>query len=143
LTLRFFGDVAGPAADDLDAELSAAALKVRAFEVRLKRTGVFGRSDPHTLWIGAEAGDGLQMLAGAVERAARNSGFKPEPRKFAPHVTVAHLRNPDRERLIRFEQRLALFESEPWRVESFVLFSSHLRRNAPSLYQAEAEYPLR
>jgi 2'-5' RNA ligase len=143
LTLRFFGEIAEPEADDLDAELSAIAHRAKAFEVRLKGAGVFGRGDPHALWIGVDAVSSLFALADGCERAARKSGLKPERRKFAPHVTLAHLRNPDRERVIRFEQRLALYESDPWRVEAFALYSSHVRHGAPSLFQVEAEYPLR
>jgi 2'-5' RNA ligase len=142
LTLRFFGVLAEPDADDLDAELSAVSREIQPFDVKLRGAGTFGRADPHALWIGVEAGGGLLPLAARCERAARRSGLKPESRKFAPHVTIAHLRNPDRDRLIRFEQRVALFQSNSWRVESFVLCSSQVRNGAPSLYQVEAEYRL-
>ncbi|MGE0829917.1 MAG: RNA 2',3'-cyclic phosphodiesterase [Hyphomonadaceae bacterium] len=142
LTLRFFGDVEEPAADDLDAALAEAALRAPPFDLALKGVGVFGKEAPHTLWVGAAANPALEALAAACERAARRAGLKPEPRKFTPHVTLAYLRNPDRARLISFEQRLALFESAPWRVSEFSLFSSQVRRNAPSLYRVEADYPL-
>jgi len=142
LTLRFFGDTPEPLADDLDAALSQAGLRAKPFDLRLKGVGVFGGADPHALWIGAVENPALLALAAECERAARRVGMKPEPRRFAPHVTIAYLRNPDRERLIKFEQRCALFESEPWRVDSFTLFSSRVRRNAPSIYSPEADYRL-
>lgn len=142
LTLRFFGDVTEPAAGDLDAALAEAALRAKPFDLRLKGVGTFGGVDPHALWIGAEGGAPLTQLAAACDRAARQAGLKPEPRKFQPHVTLAYLRNPDRERLIQFEQRCALFETAHWRVQSFALFSSQLRRQATSLYREEAAYPL-
>ncbi|MGE0045028.1 MAG: RNA 2',3'-cyclic phosphodiesterase [Hyphomonadaceae bacterium] len=142
LTLRFFGEVAEPVADDIDAALSEAALRARPFDLRLKGTGVFGKDEPNALWIGAEASAALADLAAACERAARKAGLKPEPRKFTPHVTIAYLRNPDRDRLIAFEQRYALFETQPWRVDRFALFSSRIRKSAPSVYALEADYQL-
>lgn len=142
LTLRFFGDTPEPVADDVDAGLAEAALRAIPFDVRLKGVGVFGGADPHALWVGVAESAALASLAAGCERAARRAGLKPEPRKFTPHVTIAYLRNPDRDRLIKFEQRCALFESAPWRVDSFTLFSSRLRRDAPSIYYREADYRL-
>lgn len=142
LTLRFFGDAPEPVVDDIDAALSDVALRVQPFEMRLKGVGVFGGADPHALWVGAAENVALSALAAGCERAARRAGLKPEPRRFTPHVTIAYLRNPDRDRLIKFEQRCALFESPPWRVDSFTLFSSLVRRAAPSVYRPEADYRL-
>lgn len=143
LTLRFFGEVAEPAADDIDAELSNAADAIAPFELQLKRAGWFGGAEPHTLWIGARETDALMGLAAACERAARRAGLKPEPRKFAPHVTLAYLAGAPVARVQAFESRLGLFETEPFAVESFGLYSSFTRRSAPSLYGLEAEYALR
>lgn len=142
LTLRFFGDVTEPVAEDLDAALAEIALRARPFELKLKSARFFGKEEPHTLWIGAEENESLRNLASSCERAARRAGLKPEPRKFAPHVTLAYLRNADRDRLISFEQRFALYESASWRVDRFGLYASHIRRSAPSHYTLEAEYPL-
>ena len=46
------------------------------------------------------------------------------------------------DRVHSFEQRFALFETPPFRVRSFGLYSSFTRKSAPSLYRLEAEYPL-
>jgi 2'-5' RNA ligase len=142
LTLRFFGDVAEPVAEDLDAELESATRGVGPFELRLKRAGSFGGAAPHALWIGAEQSEPLIQLAAACERAARRVKLKPEPHKFTPHVTVAYLSGAPLDRVQAFEQRLALFETPAVRVESFGLYSSVTRKSAPSLYRLEAEYPL-
>jgi RNA 2',3'-cyclic 3'-phosphodiesterase len=140
LTLRFFGELSEPVAHDLDAEL--ASFSAAPFELRLKGAGSFGGADPRTLWIGARASPALDHLAAACERAARRLRLKPEPRKFAPHVTLASLRGAALDRVQAFEARLALFESPPFRVESFGLYSSFVRKSAPSHYRLEAEYPL-
>ncbi|MCL4714709.1 MAG: RNA 2',3'-cyclic phosphodiesterase [Hyphomonadaceae bacterium] len=142
LTLRFFGEVAEPVADDIDAALSEAAEANGPFDLTLKAAGAFGGADPHTLWIGAAESAALKKLAADCERAARRCGLKPEGRKFVPHVTVAYLSNAPLERVHAFEQRFGLFEAPPFRVNRFGLYSSHVRQSAPSLYRLEAEYPL-
>ena len=142
LTLRFFGEVAEPVADDIDGELAAIADAAAPFEVQLKGAGAFGGADPHALWVGAAESAALKKLAADCERAARRVGLKPEPHKFKPHVTLAYLSNAPLERVHAFESRLGLFETPPWRVESFGLYASWVRKSAPSLYRLEADYPL-
>ncbi len=142
LTLRFFGDVPEPVADDIDAALGEVGEVNGPFELQLKGAGSFGGADPHALWIGARDSAELTKLAKDCERAARRAGLKPEGRKFAPHVTLAYLSNAAIDRVQAFEQRVALFETRPFRVERFGLYSSQVRKSAPSLYRLEAEYPL-
>lgn len=142
LTLRFFGEIAEPVAEDLDAELEAATRSLRPFELRLKGAGSFGGVEPHALWIGAAESDALKQLAAACEKAARRTKLKPEPLKFTPHVTIAYLNGALLDRVQAFERDLALFETPPFEVGGFGLYSSIARKSAPSLYQLEAEYPL-
>lgn len=143
LTLRFFGEVQEPVAEEIDLELESAAAGFAPFELRLKGAGSFGGADPHALWVGAEESAPLKQLAAACERAARRAGLKPEPRKFAPHVTLAYLSGASLERVQAFETRLGLFETKPFWIERFGLYSSITRKSAPSLYRLEADYNLR
>jgi 2'-5' RNA ligase len=142
LTLRFFDEVQEPVAEDLDAALDEVAQGTAPFDVQLKGAGFFGGADPHALWAGVAPNDALRALAADCERAARRCGLKAEARKFTPHVTLAYLKGTMLDRVIAFEKRVALFESRPWTAPSFVLFSSHVRKNAPSIYRDEAVYPL-
>ncbi|MGD9814675.1 MAG: RNA 2',3'-cyclic phosphodiesterase [Hyphomonadaceae bacterium] len=142
LTLRYFGELQEPVADDLDSELAAVADAHAPVEVQLKGAGAFGGADPHTLWIGVRESAALSALAAACERAARRVKLKPESRRFTPHVTLAYLSAAPLDRVHSFEQRLGLFETRPFLVESFGLYSSHARKSAPSLYKLEAEYAL-
>ena len=143
VTLRFFGEMDERRAEDLDAALDEAAARAPAFNVSLKGAGFFGKADPHALYLGVAAGDGLTRLAEACERAARRCGLKPEPMKYLPHMTIAYLSNADLTRVQAFEARLGLFQSETWRADRFSLFSSITRRAAPSHYVVEADYFLR
>jgi 2'-5' RNA ligase len=142
LTLRFFGELTEPVAEDLDSELEAATRGLGPFEVRLKGAGSFGGADPHALWIGAAESDALRQLAAACEKAARRVKLKPEPAKFTPHVTIAYLSGATLDRVQAFESRLGLFETSPFEVGGFGLYSSVTRKSAPSLYRLEAEYSL-
>ncbi len=142
ITLRFFGEVQEPVADDIDAALSQIADSTPPFEIALKGAGTFGGADPHALWLGVSENPVLRKLAADCERAARRLGLKPEPQKYTPHVTVAYLSNAAVDRVQAFTQSYALFETGAFRVERVGLYSSFVRRGAPSLYRLEAEYPL-
>lgn len=143
LTLRFFGEIAEPVANDVAEELANLADRTPPFELRLKSAGWFGKEEPHTLWVGVGESAPLKKLAADCERAARRAGLTPEPRNFAPHVTVAYLSNADQGRVKDFAARHGLFESRVFAVESFGLYSSLVRKGGPSLYRLEAEYWLR
>lgn len=142
LTLRFFGEMTEPDADELDAALAEVAARTPRFEMQLKGAGAFGKDMPHTLWIGMAENAAVTKLAADCERAARRVGLKPEPRKFTPHVTLAYVGATDLARVQAFEQSAALFAPRPFVVESFGLYSSWIRKSAPSLYRLEADYPL-
>ncbi|MFT3728774.1 MAG: RNA 2',3'-cyclic phosphodiesterase [Terricaulis sp.] len=143
LTLRFFDEIAEPVANDVAEELADLADQTPPFELRLKGAGWFGKEEPHTLWIGVSDSAPLKKLAADCERAARRAGLAPEPRKFTPHVTLAYLNNADLGRVKDFGARMGLFESRAFEVESFGLYTSWMRKDAPSLYRCEAEYFLR
>jgi RNA 2',3'-cyclic 3'-phosphodiesterase len=141
VTLRFVGEVDERKAEDIDSAFSE--ITVGAFDVQIGGAGHFGGADPHALWLGVRKSEALINLAAKCEKACRRAGLKPEGRAFTPHVTIAYLSSAARlDRVMAFEKREALFETEPWRVTYFGLFSSITRRNAPSLYRLEAEYPL-
>jgi len=143
LTLRFFDELTEPVAEDLDAALEETTRGHRPFEVRLKGAGSFGGAEPHALWIDVAESVPLAQLAAACERAARRVKLKPADHKFKPHVTVAYLNAAALlDRVQAFEARLGLFETPPFLVQSFGLYSSVTRKSAPSLYRLEAEYPL-
>jgi len=143
LTLRFFGEVQEPVADEIDAALAQIADSISPFALQLKGAGSFGGADPHALWIGVAESPTLTKLAAACERAARRVGLKPEPHKFTPHVTIAYLSGAPLDRVQAFESQLGLFRTESFQVGSFGLYSSFTRKSAPSLYRLEADYQLK
>jgi RNA 2',3'-cyclic 3'-phosphodiesterase len=140
LTLRFFGDVNGGIARELEAELNG--VDADAFEISLTGLGVFGGDDPKVLWAGVSANPSLDALARAHERAARNAGLAPEKRPFKAHVTLTRLRGASPVQVASFLGQHGMFKTEPFFVSRAVLLSSKpLVGGGP--YVIEASYPLR
>jgi len=139
LTLRFIGEVAEDVAADIDDAL--ARIGGRKFALQLAGIGVFGGGRPRTLWVGVEKQPELTLLQGKIEQALIRAGLPPESRKFAPHVTLARLREPPSDKLGEFLAANSRFRSEPFAVEHFSLIASFLTK-AGSIYEDQADYPL-
>ena len=139
LTLRFIGEVDENVAHDIDDAL--AVIRAPSFAMELAGVGEFGGKNPRALWAGVRTNDSLMHLQKKVETALQRIGLPPEPRKFSPHVTLARLKSPPREKVVQFLTHYALFASGPISVDRFVLFSSHMGSDG-SVYHAEREYRL-
>jgi 2'-5' RNA ligase len=139
LTLRFIGEITEDLAADVDEAL--AQLKARRFTLQLAGTGVFGGNRPHTLWVGVERDPDLILLHDRIELALIRIGLAPEPRRFAPHVTMARLRDPVLDMLGHFLAAHARFRADPLPVEHFSLVASFPTK-AGSVYEDQADYPL-
>ena len=139
LTLRFIGDIEENLARDLAEALDAIA--VPGFVTRLKGLGAFGGAKPHAIFANAEMSLELKRLQAAHERACRQVGLAGESRKFMPHVTVARLRRADPGDVQRYIAAHNLYESRPFEVGCFVLFSARPSRGGGP-YSIAADYPL-
>lgn len=139
LTLRFIGDVETPLADDIVRSLSA--ITFDAFDIRLSGVGQFGDKRPHVLWAGVEENPSLRRLAAKVENNLQRTGLNPETRKYTPHVTLARLKNPPRQRVLQFLSNNGLFQSSAFLISEFHLYESHLA-GAGAIYQIATSFPL-
>jgi RNA 2',3'-cyclic 3'-phosphodiesterase len=139
LTLRFIGEIAEDVAADVDETL--ARLRARRFALQLAGTGVFGGDRPRNLWVGVERSPELVTLRDRIEQALTRAGLPPEPRKFAPHVTLARLHNPPLDKVAEFLGTHAGFRAEPLAVETFSLIASFPTK-AGSVYEDQADYAL-
>ena len=139
LTLRFVGEVDEGVAADIDDAL--ARLQARRFTLQLAGAGVFGNGKPRQLWVGVEREPALSALQGKIEQALIRIGIPPEPRKFAPHVTLARLREARRDDVQRFLALNGQFRAAPLAVERFSLIASYPTK-AGSVYEDQADYPL-
>ena len=136
LTLRFIGEVDEGLASDIDAAL----LQVRAprFEVTLAGVGRFG---DRMLWVGVDKSPPLVHLRDKVESALVRLGLPAETRRYAPHVSLARLRNASEAKLQAFIEAHALFRGAPFAVERFSLVASYLTKSG-AIYEDQADYPL-
>jgi len=136
LTLRFIGEVDEGLASDIDAAL----LQIRAprFEVSLAGVGLFG---DRMLWVGVEKNPPLMHLRDKVESALVRLGLEADTRRYAPHVSLARLRNANEAKLQAFLGEHALFRAAPFPVEQFSLVASYLTKSG-AIYEDQADYAL-
>jgi RNA 2',3'-cyclic 3'-phosphodiesterase len=139
LTLRFIGEIDEGRAADVDETL--ARVKARPFILQLAGVGVFGGNRPHALWIGVERDPALLQLHSKIELALIRVGLEPDGRRFAPHVTLARLRDPVLDQLGQFLAAHAQFRADPLPVEQFSLIASFPTK-AGSVYEDQADYKL-
>jgi len=91
ITLRFLGDVDRRLAHDVDSFLGD--IGTRPFDIGLDGLGSFGGDKPRAVFARVQPSAALSELQADIERLARRLGLPPESRKFAPHVTLARLRD--------------------------------------------------
>jgi RNA 2',3'-cyclic 3'-phosphodiesterase len=140
LTLRFIGELDGAGFEDAVSAL--AEVEAPSFELQLAGVGQFGdRRRAHALWAGVRPSEPLALLRGRVEAALARAGMPRDERKFAPHVTLARLREAPLERVAGFLSGHGLYEGPSFAVTSFELYSSRLA-HTHAQHLVEAEYPL-
>ena len=140
ITLRFLGRVA-----DVDVVADAVRRAVGAtnsFELQIGGGGAFPRVEQGTVvWIAVRDGTGaLAQVAAAVEGAVVGMGFEPEPRQFAPHLTLARANRPHDLRALvdgLGDQPVG----PPWTVDEVVLLSSDTRPTG-AVYEKCARFTL-
>ena len=102
--------------------------------------GAFGGRDPRVLWAGVDAGEPLDALYRAHDRAARAAGLEPEGRTFKPHVTLARMRGARQHAVARFLEENGALRTEPFTATRFVLLSARPGTGGGP-YVVEAEFP--
>ena len=137
LTLRFIGEVERPVAEDLADALGR--IRSHPFDIRLKSVGRFDQRSSGALWVGVEPKEPIAALAAKIERVCLSVGLEPERRAFHPHITLARWkghRSGDAEDFVARHRALA---SEPFAIDAFALFESHLSRHGAH-YEEVASY---
>jgi len=139
ITLRFIGDV-----DDAFARDAANALSLIArpeLPVTLDQLAAFGGDKPRAIVARARADSALMEMQAEQERLLRRLGAPPEPRKFAPHVTLARLRNASPAAGAAYLGARGYFPPLRYIATRFVLYSSRDSVGGGP-YIVEAVYPL-
>ena len=140
LTLRFIGEVDEVVFGQIREVLAEAA--GRPFRATLKGIGHFPPGKhARVLWVGMEANEELLVLQKNVELALMNAGIAPDERRFSPHITIARLKDVPETKIARFEEKHREFETSPFAIDAFHLYSSILGREG-AVHKREATYPL-
>lgn len=105
LTVKFLGDTDEQVIDALREAVTPLVARYLPITLPLERLGVFPRlHQPRVLWVGpsaeweqgAEAGR-LVELHRMVEDGCRPFGFAPEGRPWSPHLTLARIKEGERQ----------------------------------------------
>jgi RNA 2',3'-cyclic 3'-phosphodiesterase len=94
LTLHFLGDVEETLLPACCRALDMAAGRVAPFEIEIGGVGGFpDPRRPRTIWLGVRRGaEGLRALHESLATELVPLGFRPEGRRFVPHVTLGRVR---------------------------------------------------
>jgi 2'-5' RNA ligase len=93
-------------------------------------------------WAGIEAPPELANLARDTERAAAALGIASEQRAFAPHLTLARIKEPvPMQKLRAAIAALDSLEFGSFTADRFYLYQSRMQR-AGSVYTKLSEFPL-
>jgi 2'-5' RNA ligase len=94
LTLFFLGDILLDRADPVKEALSVIARHMPPFEFQAGGVGVFPNlRRPRVIWVGVkDPMSGLALLHDTINEAMENLGFKPDTRRFSPHLTLGRVR---------------------------------------------------
>ncbi len=105
LTLKFLGDIPHESVEPLRAMIEQAVAGHRTLSIPCTRIGVFPRpQQPRVLWVGpsesweqGQEGQRLLSLHCAIEDSCEAAGFQSEGRLFTAHVTLARIKEGERQ----------------------------------------------
>jgi 2'-5' RNA ligase len=139
ISLRFVGEVDRPVAEDV--ALALGQVRWPPLELAVSGVGAFdSRGRINALWAGIRPREAITGLHRKIDQALVRIGLEPERRAYLPHITLARLNAPA-EAAERFLEMHAALSSEPFVLDHFLLFESHLGHEG-ARYEAVARYPL-
>jgi len=105
LTLKFLGDIDEQLVPSMQEAIGQALQGHRSLSIPLERLGAFPKTQqPRVLWIGPAEGweqgedaRGLTAIHQAIETCCRTLDFAPETRPLSPHLTLARIREGERQ----------------------------------------------
>ena len=145
LTLKFLGDIDILNIHEICRAVNQAAAEAPPFDLEIGGAGAFPNLDrPRTVWVGIRRGqEELCELQAGVESHLATIGYRPEARRFQPHLTIGRVRDGDAG-AIELSRRLADerdFTAGLVDVSEVCIFSSELTREGP-IYEPLGVSPL-
>ena len=138
-TLRFLGNTDVTRRAKLIERLRATNFGP-SFDIEFDTLGAFPNPRrARVIWLGVGRGrERLESVADKAEKAAVETGFEPEPRKFSAHLTVSRLKQP--EPIAQFLAKAGRVDAI-MRVTEVILYRSEPGRGH-SRYSVVAAFPL-
>ena len=134
LTLRFIGEVERPQANDIADQLSR--IRFAPFEIAIRGTGRFHRKGGGgALWAGIDRRS-RSRACGEDEPGLRRGGTGAGTTRLSPACDDGAMEARGRSGGGTFERRHIDLGSEPFAVEAFILFESHLSRHGARYVEA-------
>ena len=142
-TLKFLGDTDEALVPEVVRLMERSVEGVPPVAVRLRGTGCFpSPTRINVVWVGLEGAEPLAGIAARLNRDLEGLGFRPENRRWEPHVTVARVKGP--RHLERVRAAIDAFANEEFGtsvVDRIRLRKSVLRPEGPE-YTTVADVPL-
>jgi len=132
VTMRFLGNISPTMIDAIHEEMEKVSFT--PFDVELRGIGVFPNIKYlRVVWAGIQKGaDELRKVSDQLEPRLQKLGFRPDPKGFSPHLTIARVRTGrNKAELIRCVQELADYEFGLIRADCLRLKRSVLTPKGP------------
>lgn len=135
ITLKFFGECGDDKVEEIFRIFRE--IPVPSAEIAFKIIGIGAFPSPDrasVIWAGLETNDmTINKLQENVEKYTMKAGFKPEDRKFVPHLTIARVRKEKKinSELIKYirENKNTLYGESTF--SKLTLYTSKLTPNGP------------
>jgi 2'-5' RNA ligase len=100
VTLKFLGDTDEALIPEIENVMKDSVAGIEPFTVKIKGTGAFPNMNRiSVVWAGMENAEALGRIAEKLSKNLEPLDFKPEKKRFSPHVTIARVkggRNKDK-----------------------------------------------
>jgi len=143
ITLRFLGDVSLSMVDPIYEEMKKVSFA--PFDVEIRGLGAFPSLQyVRVVWAGIQKGaDELKSIFNQLEPRLRSLGFRPDPKGFSPHLTIARVRTGrNKDELIRCIKDLEDYEFGVLKADCLRLKKSVLTPKGPiysTVHEVRAE----
>ena len=137
-TLQFLGEVDNNEIYEVCREVRHAAADCEPFQLSALSVSAFPSiTKPRTIWLGAgKGGDALCELQDRTEDRMAKLGFRPERRRFTPHLTIGRVQQGSHGGAALSEQlsELADFDGGKMDVDEVIVYGSELTREGPNYH---------
>ncbi|QOY33811.1 RNA 2',3'-cyclic phosphodiesterase [Anaerobacillus isosaccharinicus] len=143
ITLAFLGGVESLILEELKEALQVMAKQHVPFTLTIDNLGYFGKNQaPRIFWASVKQENKLYELQKDVHQTCVDLGIKLEDRAYSPHITLARkyiAEEPYADDALK-EKFHSYLKSESWRVASFVIYQTHLKKTPK--YEVVASFKL-